>query len=283
VLPGRHDELHPALAADPSKQECVAANESAQDLQRGGKLIDARVQLATCIATSCPAAVRADCASRLEELTRVQPTVVFGAQDAGGGDLGAVRVTMDGKRLLDRLGGNAVPIDPGEHHLLFEADGFAAVEKLVVVRIAEKDRVVRVTMERPAVVAPAPPPVATPAPSPPPVAATPAPAAAPESNGVPSSAWASFGVAAAGVVAGGVFAVLWVKAKNDGDAACGAAGACDAPTANDWESKQRSYTIGLAAGFGVAAAGAVLGLVLLSSGHHSAPVAASWRGLEARF
>jgi hypothetical protein len=276
-----------ALAADPSKQECVAANESAQDLQRTGRLLDARVQLATCIATSCPAAVRQDCAQRLEEVTRIVPTVIFEAKDASGNDLGTVRVVMDGKRLVERLDGNAVQVDPGEHHFVFESDGFAPLEKLVVVRVAEKDRVVRVTLvprpveppQKPAVtepplpVSPPPPPVLPPAPP---------PAAPPPSRGLPASAWASFGVGAAGLVAGGVLTVLWAQAKHDGDAACGVPGSCDATTGDGWESKQRNLSIGLAVGFGVAAVGAGVGLLLAPSHAPSAAQALPAR-LELHF
>ena len=269
-----------ARAADPSKQECVAANESAQDLQRGGKLLDARVQLATCIATSCPAAVRQDCAQRLEEVTRILPTLIFEAKDAAGNDLGTVRVVMDGKTLVERLDGNSIPVDPGEHHFVFESGAFSSLEKSVVVRVAEKDRVVHVTLAaRPAEPPPKPavvePPVPVPAPPP-------APLPPPPSRGLPGSAWASFGVGAAGLVAGGVLTLLWAQAKQSGDAACGVSGSCDGPTARGWESKQRDLTIGLAIGFGIAVVGAGVGL-LLSSGQTTSTAQALPTRFELRF
>lgn len=63
----------PAVAdntAAPTKQECVNANESAQDLQRAGKPAEARKKLETCAVESCPTAVREDCAQRLDELNK---------------------------------------------------------------------------------------------------------------------------------------------------------------------------------------------------------------------
>jgi hypothetical protein len=194
---------------------------------------------------------------------------------------------MDGKPLLERLEGTAVLVDPGEHRFVFDAEGLQPVEKTVVVRVAEKDRLVTVVLApRPAASAQASPPAAVGAPppaSPAPVprAPAPAPAAAPESPGVPAPAWASFGLGAAGLVAAGVFTALWLQAKHDGDAACGTAGACDGPTASGWEGKQQGYTVGLVAGLGVAVAGAGLGLLLLPSGHKVDAV--SWRRLEIRF
>jgi hypothetical protein len=102
----------------------VAASESAQNLQRAGKLLEARAALTTCVATSCPAPVRKDCGELLEENQRQAPSLVFEVQDAAANDLGSVRVTMDGKSLVDRIDGTPVAVDPGEHHLLFEAEGF---------------------------------------------------------------------------------------------------------------------------------------------------------------
>src|ERR1700682_5135359 len=82
-----------ALAAKPTKKECAAANEAAQDLRSAGRLRDARASLAVCTAASCPGPIREDCAQRLKDVEAAIPTVVFVAKDAAGNDLGAVRVT----------------------------------------------------------------------------------------------------------------------------------------------------------------------------------------------
>jgi hypothetical protein len=279
LLPASH-----ALAADPTKQECIDASEAGQDLQRAGKLIDARVKLATCVAGSCPGPVRQDCAQRLEELTHTLPTLILEAKDGAGNDLAAVRVVMDGKPFVDRLDGNAVLVDPGEHHFSFQSDGFETLEKSVVIRLAEKDRVVRVVLDprraapsstgQAAVPGSASPPAPAPAP-------TPAPSPAPESHGVPASAWVSFGVGIAGLIAGGVLTGLWASAKSDGDAACGTPGSCSPSRANDWESKQRNDSIGLGIGFGVAVVGAGLGIAFtLAHGGKETPPASARAGLD---
>jgi hypothetical protein len=136
----------PALAAEPTKQQCVAANDAAQDYRQQGKLHAAREKLALCVSQSCPGPVREDCAQRLEELDRVTPTVVLEAIDAAGNDLSAVRVTLDGQPLADKIDGAAIAVDPGEHHLVFETEGQPSVEKTVVLREGEKGRRIRAVL-----------------------------------------------------------------------------------------------------------------------------------------
>jgi hypothetical protein len=148
-------------AAEPTKQECAAANESAQDLRSAGKLREARAALATCTAASCPGPIREDCAQRLNDVVAAQPTVVFDAKSDSGQDLTAVRVTMDDAPLLQTLDGVAIPVDPGKHRLIFEASGFHRNAVLVVVREGERGRRVRVVLKPDA---PAAPPEASPAP-----------------------------------------------------------------------------------------------------------------------
>jgi len=130
----------PALAAGPTTHECIAANDAAQDLQRAGKLRAAREQLASCIASTCPGPIRKDCAARLEELSRLTPTLVFGARDALGRDMPAVRVSMDGEPLVDHLDGTPVAVDAGRHYFTFESvDGWRGSLEILVLE-GEKGR-----------------------------------------------------------------------------------------------------------------------------------------------
>jgi hypothetical protein len=59
-----------ADGTEPTKQECVAANEAAQDLRRAGKLHGAKQKLLVCMSNSCPKAVRDDCAQQLGEVEK---------------------------------------------------------------------------------------------------------------------------------------------------------------------------------------------------------------------
>jgi hypothetical protein len=139
--------LASSAAADPTKDDCIAANESAQDLRQAGKLQEARQKLTLCLAASCPRLLREDCAQRVSELDAAMPTVIFEAKDAGGNDVGAVHVTMDGHLFAIRLDGTAIPADPGEHRFEFEADGLSKTEKTLVLREGEKGRHERVVFD----------------------------------------------------------------------------------------------------------------------------------------
>jgi hypothetical protein len=140
-----------ARAADPTTGQCLAASESSLTFRNQQKLRDARAQLLICSAASCPADVREECTRRVAEVKAAIPTIVFEAKDADGNDLVAVKVTMDGQPIADRLEGKALAIDPGEHAFSFETAGQASIKKQFVIREGEKDRRERVVLGAPSV------------------------------------------------------------------------------------------------------------------------------------
>lgn len=190
----------PALAAasEPTKNECIDANETAQSLRKNGKILEAEQRLRVCVAASCPGPVRDDCAQRLTEVRSATPTIVFVVKDDADQDLSAVHVTMDGAPLVDNLDGTAIALDPGEHRFVFEADGRMKEERTLLMHEGEKDRHERIVLVRS-------PPIVTP-PVNAPVAAEPPPV----SNGNPRRiAGIAVGAAGAvGVVIGSVFGIL---------------------------------------------------------------------------
>jgi hypothetical protein len=135
-----------ALAAEPTKDECIAANETAQDLRQSGKLLEARTKLVLCVATSCPGPLREDCAQRLSEIAAVMPSVVFEVKDSAGNDMSSATVTIDGQHLAEKLDGRPIALDPGEHRFAFRAESGATAEKTLVVREGEKDRRERIVL-----------------------------------------------------------------------------------------------------------------------------------------
>ena len=139
------------LAANTTKQECVAANETAQDLETSRKLLAARSSLAVCTAASCPSAVREDCGQRLRDVNAAIPTVVFAAKDSDGNDISDVRVAIDGTPLLSKLDGSAIPLDPGVHRFEFEASGFRVNHTVVTAVVQEgvKERRIQTIFELP--------------------------------------------------------------------------------------------------------------------------------------
>ena len=140
--------MAPSARADgPTKSECAAANETAQDLRTSGKLREARQKLAICTADTCPGPIREDCAQRLQDVDTAMPTIMIEAVDAVGHDLTSVHVSMDGQSLVQQLGGTAVEVDPGEHHFVFDADGFQRSSQTFVVREGEHNRTLHVVLQ----------------------------------------------------------------------------------------------------------------------------------------
>ncbi|HEY6464087.1 MAG TPA: hypothetical protein VIY73_28155 [Polyangiaceae bacterium] len=134
-----------AHADPPSKVDaCVSAAEAAQHQRKAAHLRDARASLVACAQSECPRVVRDDCSRWLAEVDEALPTVVMRARDSLGHDLTAVRVSLDGAPLVERLDGKAVAIDPGEHTLRFESPDHVGVEQRIVVVEGQHERLVDV-------------------------------------------------------------------------------------------------------------------------------------------
>jgi hypothetical protein len=186
-----------AAAADPTKQECVVANETAQDLQRAGKLVDARAQLLTCASSACPTAVRLDCADRLQAVEQSLPTVVLLPRDAGGGDAAGATLAIDGVAQSAVLDGTPVGVDPGTHTFTVTLAGRAPAS--VRFALKEGDRVRREIDLKAA---------GTAGSGTVPGSAEPASSTSGQGNATRRIAWGAIGVGAAGVTLGTVFGFL---------------------------------------------------------------------------
>jgi hypothetical protein len=136
----------PLASGSSAKDRCVEAHTKAQSARRDGKFRAAREELTVCVDAGCPSMVRDDCIQRLDELERVQPTIVFDAKDGTGSDLTAVRVSVDGKLLIGRLDGSALQVEPGPHTFLFEVTGQPSVSRTFVLKEGEKARRERVVI-----------------------------------------------------------------------------------------------------------------------------------------
>lgn len=128
---------------------CVAAYDSSQRLRRDGKLSDTRAELVICAQEECPAPVRKQCTTWLREVNEALPTVVFGARDANGNDVSETRVLEGDRVVAKRIDGREVSLDPGEHVFVFVFPGGQRVERRVLVRQAEKNRLLDVVEPSP--------------------------------------------------------------------------------------------------------------------------------------
>jgi hypothetical protein len=254
-----------SLAGEPTKEECIGANETAQILRQAGKLCAANAKLAICTALSCPGPVRQDCAERAEELKRAIPTVVFDIKDAAGHNLLGVNVTIDGN-IVATAGVTAVPLDPGPHTFRFELPGAAPVDTSVVLLEGETDRRVSVVIARRGTVAPPPSSLASETKEAPVDVSTATPqmdhsepSAAQSGAGQRTAAWITGGT---GIAAMGAGVVLGLVAKSSYDGAAGCSGnQCDGPglkTSNAALRTGNIATVVFVAGAVATAAGAVL-------------------------
>jgi hypothetical protein len=211
--------------------------------------------------------VRADCTRRLDELEAAAPTIAFEIKDASGADVTtAVRVTLDGQPLSDRLTGQAMPVDPGEHTFIFEAPGHAPVTRTLTVTEGVKGRGEVITLVP---LAPGGPTSSGPAPvSPTPGPVPPGPAT-PESSGMAPLkvvGLALGGAGVAGLVVGGVFGGLAFSKASAQKSACASAASCSdhggaVQDRSSGETDSTISTVAFVAGGALLAGGAVLFLV----------------------
>jgi hypothetical protein len=244
-------------AAGPTKADCLDASEAWLAQRKAGKLREARRELLVCAAASCPKDVREECAQHVPEIGAAIPTVVFEVKDASGEDVGAVRVTLDGAPLVDRLDGTAIPLDPGERLFTFAAAGLPPVEKRLVIREGEKGRLERIDL-----VAPVARPAAAPD-IPPAMAAVTDEPARPAGGAQRGIGLVLAGAGVAGIAVGAAFGLAaqskWAQAKTDCGPGCGP----DAPAQQEKSEAQKdagASTIAFVAGGVAVAVGAVLWL-----------------------
>jgi hypothetical protein len=134
-----------ARSDDSIPKACIDAAERGQALRASHALLAARESFIACSRDACPSMIRRDCAQWLAQVEGSLPSVVLAASDASDRDVTSVRVLVDGKTLVDRLDGTSVFVDPGKHVFRFEWTGHAPVEQELLVREAEKGRLLRAT------------------------------------------------------------------------------------------------------------------------------------------
>jgi hypothetical protein len=173
-------------ASKPTKDQCFDAYERAQRLRKVYHLLEARAQLLTCGAATCPSFVAQDCSKWLTEVETSTPTVVVLARGPDGATIEDARVSLDGRPFAERLDGRARPVDPGPHDLRCEGAA-GSVDEHVVVAEGTKNQPIVVHLRR----------VQEPPPAP----------ATGERKKLPMATWVLGGVAVAGAVSFAAFAI----------------------------------------------------------------------------
>jgi hypothetical protein len=140
----------PQSKADKAQtQACFDAFEKTQGARRDGRLIEAKDAAIVCSADACPRTLSRDCVKWVGELQALIPGLVFDVRLADGSNLTDVVVTMDGKPLLEQVDGKAVPVDPGEHLLVFTTREFPPIQTKIVALEGDRARKVQVVFKKP--------------------------------------------------------------------------------------------------------------------------------------
>jgi serine/threonine-protein kinase len=262
--------VQPASASDDAASaKCADAFDASQQLSQVGKLQDALQELLVCAQPTCPAFLSRECTEDYERIKRSMPTVTFVANDANGSPLADVVVSVDGKRVADRIAGLATPIDPGLHEFVFEHAGDPPVTLSIMIAEGEKNR--RVVAEFGAKQPPSsPPPATVPAA---PAAKPPAPAA---HSGVPTATYVFAGMGLAALGTGVAFRLIGAADYNSLAEDCGTR--CTDEQVDEVKSK---YTISNIS-FGVGAAALVAGGVFYFVNRGGSSKKASAHRLQAR-
>jgi hypothetical protein len=190
-----------AVAADKTSLACIQASDEGQTARENGNLLLARELFAQCTESKCPALIRRDCTSWLEQAQLQIPSVVFGARDAEGRDLLDAKVIIDGQPLDEKVHGGPVELNPGPHVIRWERAGDEPTEMHVVLRSQEKNRNVVATFSH-----------STSTGAPP--ASEKTTEATPPKGGLPTATYVLGGV---GIAALGAFAYFGLRARHDSD------------------------------------------------------------------
>jgi hypothetical protein len=203
-----------------------------------------------------------------------------------GAPISTVVVTVDGASVPSALFDSSRPTDPGTHDVRASAQGFRTVATAVQVPEGSEAALnIKLEADPSASAsasgyAPSPGQILTSPNYPPPGSAAPPPAYAPAALTPVSSGggsgrgigYALLGIGGAGLVVGSVFGGLALSTKSSLDSACPTKTACPASSQSDIDALSTRATVS-SIGFGVGAAGIVIGGVLLMTSHGEAPAA----------
>lgn len=189
----------PTDGGSADREACATSYEAAQRAMRASQLLDARRELMACLDDRCSAFLRSDCAKWLNEVERRTPSVVVVVRRPAGARVAQGSVIVDGSAWAAGLDGKAQDIDPGEHVFRVTVPGEPPVERRVLVH--EGERLQQIVLEA--------------APTALDWSASPRPSAS--ARPVPTGAFVFGGLAVAGALGFGTFAVMGRVEQSDLD------------------------------------------------------------------
>lgn len=123
--------------------------EQTETVRAEGHYREARSRLLECVNAQCGGDVRRRCASTLQKLDAVTPSIVVRAEDGNGNDVMDVSVSLGDEQLVSQLDGMALPVDPGEHRFVFRRQGYEPVTQTLSIEQGEKFRSIEVKLGQP--------------------------------------------------------------------------------------------------------------------------------------
>lgn len=137
-----------SFASPADNKQCAQAHVEAQKLMRSGALKKARDQLKVCGRDECIAPVRKDCTAWLDEAQSGIASIVVEAKGPDGQETFDVKLSIGGELIMNRLDLRAIELDPGTYKLQFEREGSTPIEREVVVRQGQKNKVVEISFAK---------------------------------------------------------------------------------------------------------------------------------------
>lgn len=135
------------LAAAQTADGSCQAVEQTEAMRAAGRYREARARLLECVNAQCGGDVRRRCASTLQKLDAVTPSVVVRAEDENGNDVTDVHVDIGDVPLVRSLDGMAIPVDPGKHRFVFRRIGYEPVVQTLTIREGQKFRPIDVRFQ----------------------------------------------------------------------------------------------------------------------------------------
>jgi len=221
----------------PTRDQCLAAHRSAQELKRSDSLLEAQAQLAICSSVGCPGPIIADCGQWIADLEQITPSMVFDVR-LDGKQVNEFQISVDGTPVTDVT--KAFKVNPGRHVVRAELATFEPQEETLVLPEGQRLRLISFAFKslqsgsQPESTSPA---------APPPVAP------AEPNRPTPVLVYPLLGLAAVGVGAFGVFSLIGHSQQSDLEKSC-------KPDCTDSELQpmKRNYLIGdISGAVGVAA------------------------------
>ncbi|MGC4088778.1 MAG: hypothetical protein QM756_12935 [Polyangiaceae bacterium] len=123
----------------PTREECLTAHQSAQEMKRKGELVEAQAQLAICSSVGCPGAIISDCGQWIADLEQTTPSIVFDVR-LDGKQVSEFVIHVDGAIVSDPS--KAFKVNPGRHVVRAEIGQLAPQEETLALPEGQRMRLV---------------------------------------------------------------------------------------------------------------------------------------------